>query len=320
MFDLEGILERCAKEVSLSDRQRLSFIHGIKQKSTLFNGAGLGAKIIALTGQGGSYRFLRKTRSYRGAIALFRLTSIDGLFQYHQLKIGRDCFGDVGVADLRNSALGEWLSELQSRALFPTLASMSPKVMAEATEAQRLSIESQDEVRSLVLHLQAGRVDEAITVYKRLPTVMQEEKWLLVALLKVAIGQRQGVEFLVQQTHRYYPGDLTFDVMLFTHYTAIGDYPRAHQTLDRLDKSVEGDPYLDSIRADVLVAEGDLDAANAAARRSLSADDTLPMAVSRPDRSRARQGRIRSGNRFAGHSSDEVWPATSRTRRPEELR
>ena len=54
------------------------------------------------------------------------------------------------------------------------------------------------------------------------------------------------------------------------------EYDRALAAVDRLEKAVGGDPYLDVIRAGIHLAQGDAGAARRLARQAVDGDGTLP--------------------------------------------
>lgn len=270
LFDVRGILERITDGYGIPETTRLSFIHGILRTAA----SSLGTNVIK-SSESARYDLLRTTRDAQDRHAQFRLVSADGGVAYHELLVGRDCFGAAKVIDFYSSLVGEWFSDLQLRALSPWIQSMSPSFLDAATAAQKASVASRDEVRQLVLHLGRGEIDQAIKVYQSLPDLVQQEKWLLTALSYEAVQKDHNVDFLVQRCGERYPGDPAFNLLFLKHHIAKGEYRKAHQAIDALDKSVGGDHYLRTLHAEVFLAAGKLAEAKREAEAVTKADRTF---------------------------------------------
>ena len=68
------------------------------------------------------------------------------------------------------------------------------------------------------------------------------------------------------------------DLILIDALLLQKQYAEALASIDRVDAALGGDPYLDVMRANVLLTSGDLEKAKAAARRAVERDPALPEA------------------------------------------
>ena len=66
---------------------------------------------------------------------------------------------------------------------------------------------------------------------------------------------------MLEDFRKYYSQDPCLDLLLIDYYTLKKDYAQAIPCVDRLDKSVGGDPYLNVLRAASTSAAGHLNEA-----------------------------------------------------------
>ncbi|MEJ7639603.1 MAG: hypothetical protein WKF75_16915, partial [Singulisphaera sp.] len=80
---------------------------------------------------------------------------------------------------------------------------------------------------------------------------------------------------VIEDFRKYHPDDPCLDILSIDTSILKKDYAKALASIDRLDKAVGGDPYLDSLRANVYLDGQKPDAARQAARRALEREPTL---------------------------------------------
>jgi predicted Zn-dependent protease len=88
------------------------------------------------------------------------------------------------------------------------------------------------------------------------------------------LGEAQ-YQSAIDALRRAYPNDASLDLMLLDGYFMKKRYDEALQAVDRIDRSLGGDPYLDVMRANMLLAKGDVDGAYRFATRAVEREPSL---------------------------------------------
>ena len=112
--------------------------------------------------------------------------------------------------------------------------------------------------------------------YGSLPSAVQAERAMLTK--KLMITQNLGDELYletIEDIRKHFPDDPALDLISLDAYVLSGDYERAMAVLDRLDRRVCGDPYLNVQRAGIHLLERRYERATELARRAVSSDPHL---------------------------------------------
>jgi predicted Zn-dependent protease len=75
--------------------------------------------------------------------------------------------------------------------------------------------------------------------------------------------------------HKLFQNDPTADLLSIDAFFLRGEHDKSLAAIDRLDKAVGGDPYLDVMRGNILFGKGDADAAKRMGARAVKADPSL---------------------------------------------
>lgn len=215
--------------------------------------------IAEAVANGGSYHFLRLVERDGETRARFRLLSPDGGLNYTDLVLEARPGGGGRLVDGYGFLGGEDVSQSLRRVLLGMLGG------ADGTT------EPSGRARLIGEFAQAlGRGDwwTVLDLYPRIPPRDLDRKPLLIAYLQAASNAdpalyRKGLE----QFARAYAGDPDAALVLIDHYVLRGDVEATLEAIDTLDEGVGGDPYLDQLRATVLLGAGRLPEARAAADR-----------------------------------------------------
>lgn len=117
----------------------------------------------------------------------------------------------------------------------------------------------------------SGDVVRAREAYAELPAELRESRgFMLNVELKLVAGDLAAYDALLARIEARWPNDPTLGFIYFDRDARAGHWTRAIAALDRLDRVLR-DPYLDSERARVLSAAGELEAARAASERAVAA-------------------------------------------------
>ena len=192
MFDWDETVRRAAEGVELSEKAVRNFGGGATEALS----DNLVQQVTGTVKQGGRYELLRVHLGRGGRRALFRLSTVEGFINYHDIVIYRDPGGKLKVADMYIAVSGELLSETFRRGMIQLAAHENRSILQRLSGAQADFIKYSSEMQQMTGHAREGRHAEALAVYQTLPPSMQQDKSLLivriVAAQNVSDGGRQS--------------------------------------------------------------------------------------------------------------------------------
>jgi tetratricopeptide (TPR) repeat protein len=257
------------------EQVRSGFGRGLKQ-ATVSPKSGFGRAIMTAIEGAGDYRPLRIHRVNDQLCVLFRLVSSNGALNYHDWVLGRSKAGAVVATDCYVFLAGELYSDTLRRSFLP-LAHKSAGVSIE-----NLSGPEKDFVAHFNKFVLMSRYTGernwrlALNTYKELPSSVQESKPAMTMRL-LATQATSEAEYLatIDDFRKHYPNDAMIDLISIDGYILRKAFDKAMEGIDRVDKSVGGDPYLKVLRGNVLLREHKLDAARDVVQKALTEDPNL---------------------------------------------
>lgn len=228
-------------------------------------------EIIPDVARGGRFDLLRITEREGQPCARFRFASAVGGINYLDVKLRLDDTGAVRGIDMYNQLSGEWMSatmrrfflaavRLQKQSLWEKLVGGGGKEWLEGAEGlQRMS-----------RLMNAGLFADAMKVYRALPDVVRKQKSTMVVGIRVAeqLGEKEYAE-AIDEYLALYPDDPSAHLISIDAHFMKGRFDAALASVDALDKSVGGDPYLGILKANLLLSGGKPDKARESARAAL---------------------------------------------------
>lgn len=273
-IDWDAVLER----VVAGSEGTLGFREGFKAgaKRSFGSPTGFAAQVMGQVKIGGEYRLLRVHAVGEQQRALYRLNLPNGGLNYHDLVLVRKPSGKVLASDVFVYMTGEMLSQTMRRTYLPLAADQSKSMLARLTRQESEFVKSFKKQQEMSADLQAGRHREAMEVYSQLPESVQKDKNVLMYRLRAAegLGERE-YEKALRAYRTTLPDDPCLDFLSLDYYFLRRQYDKLRAALDRLEKSLGGDPYLDVFRANSFLMEKKYAYAKEAAQRALAAEDTL---------------------------------------------
>lgn len=206
-------------------------------------------QIADAIGFDGSFMFLR-SRTYRGyRTALFRLLHADSAgIDYHEFILDK-VNGEVRIIDNYIFTDGETRTETIQRAFTLIVKLMKNEGITPADQAN---------IQQLNSTYQFGDYSGVIRTFNQLPALVRAMKRMriiyLSALLEVDESQYLQ-EF--QAFKRDFPTDSSIDLLSIDFFTVQADITNAIACIDRLDESLDGDPYLDAMRTAIYMVDND---------------------------------------------------------------
>jgi tetratricopeptide (TPR) repeat protein len=200
---------------------------------------------------------------------MFRLISGDGV-NYHDLLLER---GEaLRIVDIFVHSNGEWISQLVRRGFLPVAARFG----GGGTSSDTQYLDNVQNILTMIEHYRGGRYEQALAVFDALPEELKKNRNILMQRFAVAVkagGELYDAAMVDLKTA--FPDDPSLGLVLIDYHFNRGEYDTAIAIIDRLDRDVGGDPYLDFFRANVLYVAGRLEEAKQAARRAIEAEPTL---------------------------------------------
>ena len=238
-------------------------------------GLGLGEAICGQIEGGGSYKPLMVHSVDGRARLLVRMLSAKGELNYHDLILGGTPGLRPKIVDVYNYATGELFSTTIRRGAYRPGSGPFARLarLARGEESGTAPYVAADSLRRL--HAR-GESDRALEYYRELPERLKKEKLVLHARLQVA-REHGGDEYrrAMLDYQRFHPDDPSLNLVLIDHYYEQKQYDRLFAAIDRLDSSVDRDPYLAYMRGVIHREAGDTASAKKWARRAIAGDKTM---------------------------------------------
>ena len=205
-----------------------------------------GQAITGAVAAGGNYRLLRLREEHGHVRALYRLNTPEGL-NYHDMLLVADDAG-IWIRDIYVYASGEWLSDSLRR---PYLVAVSHNdvIGPDMAPRDRLFVAHRADLARPQTRVLAGDHTKALSVYRVLPAALQQEKF--VQLSRAVSAARVGgaaLQTAQAEYARLFPGDIGFDLILAEAAREQGAAADADTAIDRVDRALGGDPYLNVLR------------------------------------------------------------------------
>jgi hypothetical protein len=254
---------------------RKSFRQGLKSASVSPK-AGFAHLIMAAVEAAGDYRPLRIHREDGHERALFRLISSNGALNYHDYVLDRSTQGNVVATDVYIFLIGELYSQNLRRSFLPLAHQSGAARLENLVGADKDFVAHLSEFNQMSRYVKEKNWRQAMNTYKALPASVRESKTALMVRL-FATQSISDSEYLaaIDELRKKYPDDGMIDLISIDAYVLRNAYDKSLESIEHLDKTVGGDPYLKILRANVLEREKKLDAARDLVQSALADEPTL---------------------------------------------
>lgn len=273
LLDIDAFFDRVTKGITASPRLKSEFLRGARigmEQSGLFL-----KPLIDMVEKGGAVEFLRSRSREQLSTALFRIRTAEHGIGYSEFYLRRSPDGSVRAVDFYGYFSGELVSETLRRSFLSVAAFEDRGMLSRLIGSDRDFIDSLDKVKAMQEHLKAGKFAEAEGARNALPESVRKRKENLLLWIMVT-QQLDEAKYLkaIEELQATLPNDPCVHLHLIDKYTLTKEYDKALAEVDRLGRSVGGDPFLDLQRTSLNILAGRLDKA-----RSLA----LKLAESVPD-------------------------------------
>jgi hypothetical protein len=240
---------------------------------------GFASQYIKIVKQGGSLTLLRVRRSHGRQVVLFRLIhpTTQGGVNYLEFAPQRFPDGKVRATDFYAYSAGEFVSATMRRTLLPMVADRSRTILDRLLTGEKDYVRDFPRLGQAMKLLNQGKAAEAHAMFKTLRPETRKQKVVLIGRMRAAQVLHDDEEYaaVLKEFGELFPNDPCLELLSIDAFLMRKDYDGAMKAIDRLDRSVGGDPYLDLLRANLREAQGDRKGARRFARQAVERERTL---------------------------------------------
>ena len=272
LIDWDSILNKVTSGIEASPKFRQGFERGIRE--TLSQKNGLAATLVRSVGNGGAYVLLRTYEKDGVRRAIFRMQTEQGI-NYHDYAL--ELQGDrVLATDLYVYLSAEEFSSTMRRLYLMAISQQPTGFLDRLTGKEAAFAKNAQKFKAMARFNRNGQFAQAVKIFNELPDSMRTEKPVLIIYLTATaqLGEKQYLEaFDLYRSH--YPNDASLDLLSLDAYLSRKQYDKVLESIDRLEEAVQGDPFLDVMRAGVYHESGENDEAMKMVHRAIERQPDL---------------------------------------------
>lgn len=275
MIDWQAFLAKTTEGTPSTEAARQTYQKSVPAELKKENG--VWNALTKLLNQGGSLTLLHIRHEQGRTSDLFRLiTSEDGGINYHDYVLKRGADGKVRMADLYIYAGGETLSQMFRREFREIAAYQQRGVLDRLTGKESEFIKHFEDFRAMNEAAEKGDHQKAVKIYDSLPPSLKKEHNIAINhLLTVQEVDETLYAKALDEFEANYPNDPALLLLSIDTLLTRKRYDDCIKAIDRLDKKVGGDPYLEWLRAGVDLTAENINAAKGDLDRCIEKDPTL---------------------------------------------
>ncbi|HWE37510.1 MAG TPA: hypothetical protein VG406_13150 [Isosphaeraceae bacterium] len=275
LINWDALVDRSTGGLGVAEKLRTSFKSGILQ--SVGKPSSLGAKLAENVANGGSYALLHVHEVDGRRRAMFRMIDPQGVVGYQDYDLARGADGKVRAADIFVVTSGESLAATFRRVFIPLAAHESRGLLERLTGAESDLVKNLSKIEAMTNALNGGQYSRALDAFDQLPPALKKEKaW---EILRIQAAQKLGDDAkyaaAIDDFRANHPDDPAADLQSIDSYIIKKQYEKAIEGIDRLDKAVGGDPYLDTMRGNVYLISEKPEEARKAGERAIAEEADL---------------------------------------------
>jgi tetratricopeptide (TPR) repeat protein len=275
LLSWDAMLDKATADILAPAKEKERFVE--LMKGTADRTGVFAQQLLEFMKAGASCTFLHHRRIDERDRLLFRVLLPDGAaLNYYELLLDRDKQARIEGVDVFVLANGELMSQTARRAYLTAAVRWTEAANAPLQGADREYLAHFSKVEAMNTLVQQGKYRDALALYDQLPPLLQGDKNVLLTRLRAAqnVGPTEYAE-AVTNFRTFHPGDPSVDLFSIVYFYQKKDFPKALEMIDRVDKALDGDPYLNVLRANVHLDAGDLAAARQAADKAIAEEPML---------------------------------------------
>jgi tetratricopeptide (TPR) repeat protein len=271
MIDWQAILEKATTGEGVPDRFRADFIRGAVRRAN--DGDFVRHVVQSVSAGRGHYSLVHVHDVGNQRRALFRFALHDSGITYHDFPLCSSPDGGLRAGDVYVMTTGEFMSETMRRMYLMAAGAVSSSFVDRLLGKEREMVRHFEQMQQISQHVRTGNYQQVVALYQQLPASLRQEKVLMLARIQ-ATSQLDDQQYLqaIDDFQRVYPRDPSLQIILIDAYLLKQEFEQALQSVDRLDRSLGGDPYLDTIRAGIHIDAGNWSEDGRYAQRAVDAE------------------------------------------------
>jgi hypothetical protein len=254
-IDWNAVVDRALDGLPLSAKAAQGFRRGVLE-SAGNQDKSIGAQIFKQIETTGSFRFLR-VRDHEGASELVFRVIPDAGVTYFGFRLDKVPGGETHIVDVYMFISGQYLSSSLRHSAYALVQQESRGAWDKLTRQDVEYVKQLPTIGKLMEAARGGRTEEAWTYLESLPEGFRYDR--NTAAIAVSVGQQieeTKYSAYLDQLRVRYPNDPTLDLMLLDSYLLKEQWGEYEACLNRFDRNIGGDPFLDSVRAAGLDLQG----------------------------------------------------------------
>jgi tetratricopeptide (TPR) repeat protein len=204
--------------------------------------------------RGGQFKLLRVHTVDGRARALMRRIGPNGTVDYLDFVPIRRANGRVVAEDIFSASNGELATETNRRVQLKVAAEQNHGPPGYPPSTAKLWVPYVPRINEMLKAKSERKYAEAIQIYRTLPAEIRAEKSIYIRYLWAAEAVSSN-EFLIALDgfRRQFPGDPALAFQDVDYYRLNRNFEEALRSIDKAEKAIGGDPYLNALRAKILV-------------------------------------------------------------------
>jgi tetratricopeptide (TPR) repeat protein len=275
MIDWQAVVDEATRGIDAPADVKSDFSQSFVQASQKGQ-SGLVSTLVETIDQGGLCTPLHLISGKARRGVRFRLLTADGALNYLDFTLARRADGSIKAVDVFPYAVGESIAQSTRHFYLSAVAEAQRSLIDRLTGKEQVLITHLPTLLEMNENLRTGQYDAVLTAYRGLPESLRRDRLFLVprytAAAEVDDNEYQAA---LADFREYYPNDPSADLLMIDAYFLQNDFDAALESIDRLDRSIGGDAYLDVLRSSIHIERGEFDEARDAISRAIEAEPSL---------------------------------------------
>jgi hypothetical protein len=269
LIDWDSLVDASTGGLGVAEKSRQEFKAGIK--SGIDEPGEFAGKLASDVAGGGSYDLLHVHEVGGRRRAMFRQIDWEGMVNYQDYILARGADGKVRAVDFDVFSLGEPLSTSYRRVFIALAAHDLRGSLERLTSFESDLVKSLDKIEAMGQAQANNQPARVLEIFDQLPPSLKKEKVWELGRIRAAlmVGDEAKYAAALDEFLANHPGDPGADLVSIDASTIKKQYEKALEGVDRLDKAVGGDPYLDTLRGNIYLEWEKPDKARKAGERSI---------------------------------------------------
>ncbi|MEZ6142883.1 MAG: tetratricopeptide repeat protein [Zavarzinella sp.] len=270
LLRFNSLCERCISDLGISQQIQQEI------KAGFVKGSGVLVKQLITQVQNGEILTSLGLRTIAGQQQLLIRISGDEGLAYWRFTLARYPDGTVAAEDIYLVHAGESISQVLRRLFIQILAGSRRDLFAKINKADQELVNSLPKIKTMVSDIDNNRHQEAYATYQQLSPSVKQNKLVLFHALRAGAQLEDEVYLQLLETYRKkYADDPSLDIILIDYYILKKNQEGLFQCIDRLEKSIGGDPFLYTLRGNAFLENKQLKEAKAAYEKAIELEPTL---------------------------------------------